>query len=71
MLTKSFLFILGSSVILVGEEMSSLIVAHGENLEEKVGIKSGKIENSCEILDYIYYNQVNKSRLVWNSVRIS
>jgi len=33
---------------------SSEIFGHGENLEEKVGIKSGKkIENSYEFLDYV------------------
>jgi len=37
------------------------IFKHGENLEEKVRMKSKKIENSCEILDYMYYNQVNNS----------
>ncbi len=36
---------------------SSGIFGHDENLEEKVGIKSGKIENSCEILDYMYYDK--------------
>ena len=40
---------------------SSGIFGHGENLEEKVGLKSRKIENSCENLDYMYYDQVNKS----------
>ncbi len=37
------------------------IFAYVENLEEKVGMESGKIENSCEFLDYMYYDQVNKS----------
>ncbi len=27
-------------------------------------MKSGKIENFCENLDYIYYDQVNKKQLV-------
>ena len=40
---------------------SSGIFAHGKNLEEKVGLKSRKIENSCEFLDYMYYDQINKS----------
>ncbi len=35
---------------------SSGIFRHGKNLEEKVGMKSGKIKNSCEILDYMYYD---------------
>ncbi len=42
-------------MIFVSKEMSLLIVAHDENLEEKVGMKSGEIENSCEFLDYMYY----------------
>ena len=33
---KSFLFILRSSVILVGKETSSLIIAHDEKSREKV-----------------------------------
>ena len=43
---------------------SSGIFGLGENLKEKVGMKSGKIENSCENLDYMYYDQVNKKQLV-------
>src|SRR6266542_4335437 len=39
-------------------------LGHGENLEEKVGMKSRKIKNSCEFLDYMYYDQVNKKQLV-------
>ncbi len=27
-------------------------------------MKSGKIENSCKNLDYMYYDQVNKKQLV-------
>jgi len=57
---------------LVSEEMSSLVVAHGENLEEKVGMKSEKIEkNPCENLDYMYYDQVNKKQLVKFDEKIS
>jgi len=41
---KSFLFIFEGSMILVGKETSLLIVTYGENLEEKIGMKSGKIE---------------------------
>ena len=47
------------------------IFGHDENLEEKVGIKSGKLENSCEILDYMYYDQVNKKQLVQIDRKIS
>ena len=43
---------------------SSEIFGHDEILEEKVGMKSGKIEHSCEFLDYMYYDQVNKKQLV-------
>ena len=43
---------------------SSGIFGHGENLKEKVGMKSVKIENSCEFLNYMYYDQVNKKQLV-------
>ena len=32
-------------MILVSKKTSSLVVAHGENLEEKIGMESGKIEN--------------------------
>ncbi len=48
-------------MILVDKEMSSLVIIHDENLEKKVEMKSEKIENSCEILNYMYYDQVNKS----------
>ena len=71
MLTKLFLFIFEGSMIFVSKETSSLVVAHDENLEEKVGMKSGKIENSCEFLDYMYYDQVNKSWLVQIDKKIS
>src|SRR6266498_5414852 len=30
-------------------------------LKKRLGMKSRKIENSCEFLDYMYYDQVNKS----------
>ena len=50
---------------------SSWIFGHGKNLEEKVGMESGKIENSCEFLDYMYYDQVNKSWLVQSDGKIS
>src|SRR6266540_796010 len=50
---------------------SSGIFELGENLEEKVGMKSGKIENSCENLDYMYYDQVNKKLLVKVDRKIS
>ena len=39
-----------------GLTKSSGIFEHGENLEEKVRMKSGKIENFCENLDYMYYD---------------
>ncbi len=45
---------------------SSEIFGHDENLEEKVGMKSGKIENSCEFLNYMYYDQVNKKLIGTN-----
>ncbi len=45
---------------------SSGIFAHGENLEEKVRMKRGKIENFCEFLDYMYYDQVNKKLIGTN-----
>ncbi len=53
-------------MIFVSKETSSLVVAHGENLEEKVGMKRGKIENLCEFLDYMYYDQVNKKLIGTN-----
>jgi len=48
-------------VILVSKETSSLIITYDKILEEKVGMKSEKMENSCENLGYMYYDQVNKS----------
>jgi len=50
---------------------SSGIFGHSENLKEKVGMKSRKIENSCKFLDYMYYNQVNKKQLVKLDGKIS
>jgi len=32
-----------------------------KNFKEEIGIESRKIENSYEILGYMYYDQVNKS----------
>jgi len=32
-----------------------------KNFEEEIGMKNGKLENSYENLDYMYYDQVNKS----------
>ena len=43
-----------------GLTKSSGIFGHGENFEKKVRLKSRKIENSCENLDYMYYDQINK-----------
>ena len=40
---------------------SSGIFGHDEILEEKMGMKSRKLENSYENLGYMYYDQVNKS----------
>jgi len=34
-------------------------------------MKNEKIENFCEILDYIYYDQVNKKQLVQIDGKIS
>ena len=50
---------------------SSGIFGYGEDLEEKVGMKSRKIKNSCENLDYMYYDQVNKKPLVKVNRKIS
>ena len=50
---------------------SSGIFGLGKNLEEKVGMKRGKIENSCKNLDYMYYDQVNKKPLVKVDRKIS
>jgi len=45
-------------VILVNKETSLLVVAHNR---KEVRMKSEKLENSCEGLDYMYYDQVNKN----------
>jgi len=50
-----------AGVAKVSFSRDSGIFGHDENLEEKVEMKSRKIENSCEILNYMYYNQVNNS----------
>jgi len=50
-----------AGVAKVSFSRGSGIFGHSENLEEKVRMKSGKIKNSCENLDYMYYDQVNKS----------
>ncbi len=42
-----------------------------KNFEEEVGMKSEKIENSCENLDYMHYDQVNKNQLVYSDGKIS
>ena len=42
---------------------SSEIFGHDENLEEKVGMKSGKIENSCEFLG-LYVLRSSKQKAI-------
>jgi len=51
-----------AGIVKVSFSRGSEIFGHGENLEKKkVGLKSRKIEYFCEFLNYMYYDQVNKS----------
>ena len=42
-----------------------------KNFEEEVEMKSEKIENFCENLGYMYYDQVNKNQLIYCDRKIS
>jgi len=39
----------------------SLLLVHVRRKKKEIGMRSGKFENSYKNLDYIYYDQVNKS----------
>ncbi len=60
-----------AGIVKVSFSRGSRTFGHDENLEEEVRMKIEKLKNSCENLDYMCYNQVNKKQLVKFDRKIS